>query len=358
MFIGSWTRALVISATIILIGLIVFGVVWLLARIGNIVLLLLLASLLTVLLMPVVDGLTKFRHMPRPLAVVLTYLVLAVLFAAVLYAVIPPLVQQTNQLVQLLPGYFQTLTGPNSPVTDALSRFGVNPTSSGFGNLGTQAQQVAEAVLTNIATVVKDITTVAVSVVVVLVLSFYLLNEGHGFRTKLDRLVPRDHRGTSDFLTDSVITAVTGYVRAQLLVALMVGVLAGFSAWVIGVRFPLIIGLLAGVLELIPFFGPTLGAIPAVLIAVFQGPWLRVGLILAAFIVIQQIESNIIGPRIMAHGVGLHPLVVIVAVLIGIEVAGIWGALFAVPGAAILVAVGRRVYRQNRERLGRAPRAA
>jgi predicted PurR-regulated permease PerM len=351
MSLSAWTRALVISATIILVGLIVFGIAWLLARIGSIVLLLLLASLVTVLLMPVVDGLTRLRHMPRPLAVVIAYLVVAILFASVLYAVIPPLVQQGDQLVQVLPGYFQSLTAPGSPLTDAMARFGINPTASGLGNLGTQAQQVAQAVLSNIATVVRDITTVAVGIVVVLVISFYLLNEGHEFRAKLDKLIPRDHRGTSDFLTDSAINAVAGYVRAQLLVALMVGVLAGFAAWLIGVRFPLIIGLLAGVLELIPFFGPTLGAIPAVLIATFQGPWVRVGLIIVAFIVIQQIESNIVGPRIMARGVGLHPLVVIVAVLIGIEVAGIWGALFAVPGAAILVAVGRRVYRMNRDRI-------
>ena len=103
-------------------------------------------------------------------------------------------------------------------------------------------------------------------------------------------------------------------------------------------------------LELIPFFGPTLGAVPAILIALFQGSWPKVILILVAFIIIQQIESNIIGPRLLAHGVGLHPLVVIVAVLIGIEVAGIWGALFAVPGTAILVSVGRRLYQMNRER--------
>ncbi len=130
----------------------------------------------------------------------------------------------------------------------------------------------------------------------------------------------------------------------------MVGVLAGLAAWIVGVRYPLIIGALAGLLELIPFFGPTLGAIPAVLIAIFQGSWLRVALIILAFIIIQQIESNIIGPRLLAHGVGLHPLVVIVAVLIGIEVAGVWGALFAVPATAVLVSVGRRVYQMNRER--------
>jgi predicted PurR-regulated permease PerM len=138
----------------------------------------------------------------------------------------------------------------------------------------------------------------------------------------------------------------------------MVGVLAGLASWLTGVRFPLIIGVLAGLLELIPFFGPTLGAVPAVIIAIFQGSWLRVGLIVLAFVVIQQVESNIVGPRIMARGVGLHPLLVIIAVLVGIELAGVWGALFAVPATAILVTVGRRVYRLNRDRPTRVRSAA
>ncbi len=191
-----------------------------------------------------------------------------------------------------------------------------------------------------------------------LVIAFYFLNEGHEFRARLDKLVPREHRGTAEFLQESAINAAAGYLRAQLAVAFMVGALAGLAAWATGVHFPLIIGLLAGLFELIPFFGPTLGAIPAVLIALFQGPPLRVGLIVAAFVVIQQIESNLIGPRIMAHGVGLHPLVVIVAVLIGIEVAGLWGALFAVPGAAILVAIGRHIYQISRDRPRRVKSAA
>ena len=345
---SAWTRTLIVSATIILLGVIVMGTVWLLTWVKDIVLLLLLSGLMTIVLMPLVDWIEgRHERVPRPLAVLASYLCVLIVLGGILSVVVPPLVDQANQLVKGLPDIIQRLTAESSPITDELQRFGINP-SSGSNNLGAQAQQVATAVLTNIATVVRDITTVAVGILVVLVVSFYLLNEGHEFSRKLDKVVPDEHRGKLEFLQESIVMAVGGYVRAQLTVALMVGVLAGFSAWLIGIRFPLIIGALAGLFELIPFFGPTLGAVPAVLIALFQGNWIKLALIVAAFIVIQQIESNLIGPRIMAHGVGLHPLVVIVSVLIGIEVAGIWGALFAVPGAAVLVAIGRRLYRVNK----------
>ncbi|HLQ36042.1 MAG TPA: AI-2E family transporter [Chloroflexota bacterium] len=347
MSLAAWTRTLVISATIILLAIIVAGTIWLLSWIGHMVLLLLLAILATVVLMPLVDWLERLKPVPRPVAVLLSYLCVLIVFGGILYLVIPPLVDQANQLVQALPDMYRRFTAPESVVMQTIERLGINVSGD---NLGAELQSVARAVLANIGVVVRDVTTIAVGVVVVMVISFYLLNEGHEFSARLNAAVPEEHRKLFDYLEDAVINAVAGYARAQLIVAFMVGVLAGFSAWLIGVRFPLIIGVLAGLLELIPFFGPTLGAIPAILIAAFQGSWLNVILIVVAFVVIQQIESNIIGPRIMAHGVGLHPLVVIVAVLIGIEVAGVWGALFAVPGAAILVSVGRRLYEMNRER--------
>jgi len=346
---NAWIRTLIVSSTIILISVIIIGTVWLLSRISNIVLLLLLSGLMTVVLMPLVDWLERWKPLPRAAAVFVAYLCVLIVFGGILYLVVPPLVDQANQLVRGLPDIVQQLTSPGSPLTDAMQRFGISP-SGGAGSLGAQVQQVATAVLANVATLVRDVTTVTVGAIVVLVVSFYLLNEGHQFRVKLDEVVPDEHRRKVEFLQESVVNAVGGFVRAQLTMALMVGGLAGFSAWITGIRFPLIIGVLAGLFELIPFFGPTLGAVPAILIALFQGSWIRLALIVAAFIIIQQLESNIIGPRIMAHGVGLHPLVVIVVVLIGIEMAGIWGALFAVPAAAVAVAIGRRLYQLNQER--------
>jgi len=181
---SAWTRALIISATIILVGVIIVGVVWLLSWVRNILLLVLLAALLSSVLMPLVDWLGRFKAIPRPLAVLICYVGVLIVFGGLLSAVIPPLVDQANQLVQGLPDIFRRLTSPDSVLTQTLERFGINPSSSG-GSLGAQIQEVARAVLTNLATVVRDITTVAVGIIVVLVVSFYLLNEGHDFRAKL-----------------------------------------------------------------------------------------------------------------------------------------------------------------------------
>ncbi len=349
MTISSWTRALVVSATIILVGIIVMGVIWLLLRVGQIVLLVLLGGLLAVVLMPFVDMLDRRRSIPRPLAVLIAYVLLALVFGGIVYLIVPPLLAQGNQLAQGLPDIVQSLVGPNSLLTRTLEGLGISPSVAGLGGVSSQVQEVVKAVVSNAATIVRDVTTIAVGFIVILVIAFYLLNEGHRFQAGLRQVIPPQHREWAEFLQDSLVNAVAGYVRAQLTVALMVGVLAGLAASLIGVRFPLIIGLLAGLLELIPFFGPTIGAIPAVVIAIFQGPWLRVGLIVAAFVVIQQIESNIVGPRIMARRVGVHPLLVIISVLAGIELAGIWGAVFAVPTVAVLVTICQRIYQANRE---------
>lgn len=348
MSLSAWTRALVISATIIVVGLMLMGAIWLLSFVREILLLVLLAGLTSVVLMPFVDWLAHFRAIPRPLAVLIAYLCVLVVVGGIMFVVIPPLVDQGNQLVKALPDVFQRLTSSDSALSQTLERFGISTTAG--GSLGAQVQELAKTVLANVATLVRDITTVGVGIIVVTVVSFYLLNEGHKFRASFESLVPSEHRGKFEFVAELSITTVAGYMRAQLIVAFMVGMLAGFSAGIIGIRYPLIIGALAGLFELVPFFGPTLGAVPAVLIGLFQGDWVRLALIIGAFVIIQQVESNIIGPRIMAHGVGLHPLAVILAVLIGIEVAGIWGALFAVPTAAILATVGRRLYEVNRDR--------
>ncbi|MDE3077642.1 MAG: AI-2E family transporter, partial [Chloroflexota bacterium] len=138
------------------------------------------------------------------------------------------------------------------------------------------------------------------------------------------------------------------YLRGQLVVALMVAILAGLGSQLLGLHYAVVVGALAGLFELIPFFGPVLSAIPALLIALFQGPLLRFVAVLVLFIVIQQVESNIIGPRITGHAVGLHPLLVMFSILVGVELAGIWGAIFAVPVAGVAVAVVRKLYAINR----------
>jgi predicted PurR-regulated permease PerM len=125
------------------------------------------------------------------------------------------------------------------------------------------------------------------------------------------------------------------YLRGQLLLSLIVGVAATIALLFLGVPYAFVLGVFAGMAELIPMLGPILGAVPAVLVALFQ-PFPLVLWVGLAFLVIQQLESNLLVPRISGHAVGLHPLAAMLALLVGFELAGVVGALFAVPIAGIV----------------------
>ena len=127
--------------------------------------------------------------------------------------------------------------------------------------------------------------------------------------------------------------------------ALTIGVAAAVGCWLLGVPYPLVVGLLAGLFELVPMLGPILAAVPAVLISLTQ-PFPLVLWVIVFFIVIQQIEANVIGPKITGHAVGLHPLGALLALVAGAELGGLVGALFAVPVAGILYVLAVAVYWQ------------
>ena len=135
-----------------------------------------------------------------------------------------------------------------------------------------------------------------------------------------------------------------GYLRGQLVMAATIGAIAGLGCWLLGLPYALVLGVLAGLFELVPMFGPILSAVPAVLVALFL-PFPTVLWVALFFFAVQQVESNILGPRITGHAVGLHPLGALFALLAGLQLAGVLGALFAVPVAGILWVLVAAAYR-------------
>ncbi|MHB8619872.1 MAG: AI-2E family transporter [Chloroflexota bacterium] len=345
---SRWARALVVLAVIILSTLLAAGIVALLLRVGGILLLFFLAAFLAFALMPLVDIIAR-PGVPRPLAILIAYLGLAAVLAGVGFLVVPPLIDQTNQLINRLPDLAQQAQSSSSGLSALLKRLGLGVSLANLSaGLVAQLQTIGKLVLTNIFGIARQVTTAVVDLVLVLVIAFYFLNEGRAMRSRLDRAVPAEHHARLLFLEDAVARVVGGYLRGQLIVAVMVGVLAGGAAALLGVNYAVVIGALAGLFELIPFFGPVLGAIPAIGIAAFEGPLPRVVAVLIAFIIIQQVESNLIGPRITGEAVGLHPLLVMFSILVGVELAGIWGAVFGVPVMGVAVAVAQRLYHVGR----------
>jgi predicted PurR-regulated permease PerM len=214
----------------------------------------------------------------------------------------------------------------------------------------------------------------AVDVVITAVMAFYFMVDGKRMRIALANLVPDPHRDKVVFVEEVVDGVLGSYIRGQLILATTVGMLAAAGCALLGVRYPLLIGILAFVFELVPMVGPILASLPAIVIALFQ-PFPLVLYVAAYFLVLQMLENHVLVPRISGGAVGLHPLVALVALLAGAEAAGALGALFAVPAAGILnvlataawsawhgqtVAIERGTagFRLRRAKPRRAPKAA
>lgn len=167
------------------------------------------------------------------------------------------------------------------------------------------------------------------------ILAFYIIKDWDKIKDKFLNLFPPNARAGCIALAQEMDTVVIEFFKGHLLVSSLVGTLTGIAAVIIGVKYALLIGIVSGITNLVPYFGPFLGGIPAVGLALSQSGRMALYMTLA-IIVIQQVESNLVTPRIIGDRLGLHPLVIVFALLAGGQLLGIWGMLFAVPITGIL----------------------
>lgn len=320
--------------------------VWqVLAHLAHLLVMLVLAVLVAFIFAPAVGALER-RGLPRAAAIALAYVGSMVLLAGGLTLLLGPLIAQLAALAGQMPEQVRTLQGRG----ESIDRF--------FGGLGLpvrvgdvqrqlldRTEAIGTAVLGSTLGILGGLAGFVIDFFLVLVLSFYLLLDSAKIHDNLMRLVPERWRAQAFFVEAAAVKVVGGYIRGQLVMALTIGLAAGVGCWLLGVPYPLVIGLLAGVFELIPMLGPILSAVPAVLISLTQ-PFPQVLWVIGFFFLIQQVEANVIGPRITGHAVGLHPLGALLALLAGVELGGLFGALFAVPVAGILYVLAVAVYWQ------------
>lgn len=177
------------------------------------------------------------------------------------------------------------------------------------------------------------------------ILAYYFIVDWEKIRDGFLSLFPMRLRLPIKELAMEINQVLWGFIKGELLVSLIVGVMVGAAAAALGIRYALIIGLISGIAELFPYFGPILGAVPALALALPQSlqAAIYLGLVI---IIVQQLESNLIAPRILGDRVGLHPLLVILALLAGGSIGGIWGMLLAVPAAAVIRVLMRFLFYQ------------
>ncbi len=336
----------------IIAGAVVAVIAWtIIVRFSHIIILLVASFILAYLIAPLVNRMEKL-HVPRLLSALLVYLVIfgVIGFGAALLA--GPLVTQIHQVITSLPTYFNP-NGKPSGIERYLAQHGVN--TRGLRQSVIQAARGASGVLLsnlgNTFGIVAGTIAFITDVLLILVITFYFVLDGHAMRNRAVRLLPESYRGRWFFVEAALNTVLGGYIRGQVVVAATVGAAAGIGCFFIGVQFPIVIGLLAFLFEFIPMLGPVLGMIPAVIISLFQSPT-PVVVVIIYFIVLQQVESNLIVPRISGHAVGLHPLAALLALIAGLDLAGIGGALLAVPAVGVLYVLVSALYSDARGQSG------
>lgn len=216
--------------------------------------------------------------------------------------------------------------------------------SSKFGQVAHQISSQGTSVLDNAITILSETATILLDTILVLIISIYLLSDGGRIIRASVNLVPTDMREQAWFFIGSLDSVLGGYIRGQIFLSALAGVLGGGGAAVLGVPYPLLIGIMTFILESVPVIGPMVAVVPAVAISMVFDPPLTTAALLVWFIVYQQIVTNILGPRIFGMAVGIHPLEALAAVLIGYPLGGLLGAFLAVPIAGILHILVKEAY--------------
>ncbi|MGC2191991.1 MAG: AI-2E family transporter [Candidatus Dormiibacterota bacterium] len=347
----AWVRAAAITATIFLAYQLLLVLGGWLTTILTVILALVLAVAITFIADPLVGLLQRRAHFPASLAVLTTLIAGLVLVGGVLYIVGGPLVGEARGLADQIPHLLHRANSEISQLRAQLSKHGIHVGGGGVvpNNLTSYIPGATGILLHGLSSTV----TVLIDVFVGLVISFWLLKDGRTLRRQLQELLPGRVRSELSFGFDAFSVVVGGYVRAQLLMALLVAILAGAGTAILGVPFPLVIAVATFIFELIPLVGPFAGGAVALLLALTKSPVLAL-FTLILFLAIHVIEGYLLAPRIQAKFVRLHPLVALLALFGGIEAAGFLGALFAVPVASLLAVflrAGVLDWRHNRPEL-------
>ncbi len=282
---------------------------------------------------PWVDWLYK-RRVPRALSVISIYVVIFLIMALVVYLLIPPLVTQIHQLANVLPSYYSQAISGLSQVQQTTDLEAANTIKDFLKDIGLGLTKAASSIVGMVTGIFGGI----VQLTIVLVISFYLIVQEDGLKRFLRSLTPTKYQPYIIQLLGRINIKLGAWFRAQLVLMLAVGILTFIGLQLVGMDYVLILALWAGLTEIIPYVGPIIGAIPAVFLAFTISPWQ--GLIVTLiYIVVQQLENNILVPSIMRRAVGLNPIISIVVILIGAKWGGIMGAVLSIPLATVLAVI-------------------
>lgn len=324
----------VAKAALVLIGF------WLLWFLRDLALILLASVVIASAIEPAARWFSRY-HIPRLLAVIIVYFLLISVIVGLFYLFIPILAAELSRLSAALPEYLEILRNINPLESLGISQAGeagaitqsitqqVVPVSEGISTLKNTLNSYSGNVLSGASAVFGGV----VSLLLIFVISFYLAVQERGIENFLRVIVPTRHEEYIISLWKRSRDKIGKWIQGQLLLGLLIGIVVYLGLTVLQVPYAFSLAVLAVVMELIPLFGPIIAAIPAVILGFLESTTL--GLIVIGFyVIVQQFENHLIYPLIVRKVVGVHPIMVIVALIVGGKLAGFLGVLLSVPVAA------------------------
>lgn len=338
------TRTLKILAIFALSVALIAVVGWFLAKIHVVVIVLVAAVFFAYLIYPVVRRLQ--RRLPRWLSIVIVYAVLAAGLSGV-FAILGPRVNtEARNLAHDFPGLLaqiriDILSG-NSGIIASVPVEARTVVVNALDQAGTSLQSAAVMIAGQAFRILLSVASIVTGLVIVPVLAFYILLDVDRVSKGFMRLIPPRFQPQVLSAVTDIDSVLGGFIRGQVIVGAIIAIVTTIILLALHINYAFLIGLFAGVMDIIPYVGAIAGAVPAVLIALVTFGLGRAVIVVLAFVAMYQLEGHIIAPNVVGQRVGLTPLMVIVAILIGAELGGIPGMFISVPLAAIMRAMWLR----------------
>lgn len=332
----NWQQRRDVLLCIICMGFIVWTLWILVNQFIDAIFLLLLSMAVAFLITPVVNALEK-RGIPRLFSTITAYVLVIAIIGLFSYLLVISFVNQVTVFSDTIVAFTQHIPDKFSSFLKFLRTQAGIPQSridQTLAQLNSQATDFANAAVTNAISVVFTLTTAFLNLLIVIVVSFYLTLDGKRIRDNMVGILPKRSLPTAMLFEDALSRVVGNYIRGQLILAVIIGVLVGLICSFVGLGdFAVIFGVLGFLFETIPMIGPGLASISPVIVSLLlPDPFPRTLILIVCFLFIQILESNILGPRIVGHAVGLHPVVSIMSLFV---FASLFGSTYGAFGGAV-----------------------
>ncbi len=342
--VAAWVQTRVVLRIVVIL-LAVAALLWVIYKLTTVLLLVVLSVFFAYLVAPLVDVVQRpvriggrERVIPRGLAIAVVYVVLFSGFGLAIYFLLPQLADQFPEFKRQATAYYQTISNASDRLNQYFMQHRmpegiVKALKDSVLGLIAKGGELASTAFERMLGWIIFIPWL----VLIPILSFFFLKDADSFRRSVLAMLPRGRlRWRGDEFFQDINSTLAAYIRAQLTACLLIGAICSVGFALLGLPSPLVLGLIAGMLEFVPLVGPLVVAILALLLALLHSGYAMAFAILVFLGVLRIVEDYVIYPRLIGQGIHLHPLAVILAILAGAEIAGVAGIFLAIPVIAIL----------------------